>query len=102
MGESRDYNRSIRLGSRDFQLLEDLFWQRLLSSGQIRRLGYFNSQNRCNRRLSQLCRSNYISALPWAADITGGERLFSCSEPAKRMLEANGSIDASDRSGANR
>lgn len=98
MVESRGCNAQVRIEDRDVQLLEDLFWQRLMSSGQIRRLGYFSSQSRCNRRLSQLHGRGYIIATPNSTDVIGPERLFHIGKLGRQFLLAQGLIDTEDAS----
>lgn len=95
MDANRDCN-GVRIEKRDLALLEDLFWQRLMSTGQIRRLGYFASQSRCNRRIRQLERHGYVVALPNSTDIVGRERLFCITKQGRHLLLTNGMIDVED------
>jgi hypothetical protein len=89
---------NLRLTDRDLQLIEDLYWQRLMTSGQIRRLGYFGSQSRCNRRLALLRKAGFIESVVKVAH-GSDEQAYVVSKGGKHLLLRSGRIDASNAVG---
>ena len=94
MPECRNY--SVHLTSRDLRLLEDLFWQRLMSSDQIRRLGYFTSESRCNCRLRQLRNVGLIDRYVDAPLQLSQRHIYTPSKRGKQLLVAESLIEKSD------
>lgn len=92
-------NSRVRITPRDLGLLEDLFWQRLMSSDHIRRLGYFSSSSRCNRRLSQLAEAALVDRYVDAPLELSTHCIYSITKQGKQLLVANSRIENSDAFG---
>lgn len=92
----RDSNPRLRLMQRDMTLLADLFWHRLMSSGQILRLGYFSSLSRCNRRLNQLRKGGLVLPYPEVPSVTGLSQVVRISRPGMLVLLERGRVKRTD------
>lgn len=92
-------NSRVRLTQRDLGLLEDLFWQRLMSSDHILRLGYFTGRSRCNRRLSQLASVGAIARYVDAPLGLSKHYIYFVTKQGRQLLISQSRIDSSDAFG---